>query len=228
MGPCYHTWYDRVMGPEKARVRQEPGVIRVVGIAGPSGSGKTTLARAVAARVPGGGVVFPLDAYYRDQRGVSESEIDVDVPAAIDHLLAITQLRTLAAGRKVAQPEYDFATHARTERSMVLEPAPLVVVEGLFALYWAEVREMVQVRIFVTLDHDECLRRRIERDVRERGRTLGDVAVQYENKVRPMYERYVAPTLDHANLVLDGGAPLDVLAERILKALGVGPPSGLV
>jgi uridine kinase len=163
--------------------------------------------------------VFALDAYYRDQRGVDESSIDVDVPEAIDHPLAIEHLRLLTAGRKVAQPDYDFATHARTARTRLVEPAPLVVVEGLFALYWAEVRDLAHTRVFVTLDHDECLRRRIERDVRERGRTQREVMAQYESKVRPMYDRYVDATRQHAHVVLDGRDAIDVLTERILAMI---------
>ena len=207
------------MRPADAQNRGKTGAIRVVGIAGPSGSGKTTLAEAVADRVTGGGVVFALDAYYRDQRGVDESVIDVDVPEAIEHELVYEHLRSLASGRRVEQPEYDFATHSRAPRGRVLEPAPIVVVEGLFALYWAQVRELVHTRVFVTLDHEECLRRRIERDVRERGRTRSEVVSQYENKVRPMYDRYVDATRHHAHLVLDGRASIDVLAEQILTVL---------
>jgi len=207
------------MRPADAQIRGKTGAIRVVGIAGPSGSGKTTLAKAVADRVNGGGVVFALDAYYRDQRGVDESVIDVDVPEAIDHELALEHLRSLAAGRQVVPPEYDFATHSRTPGSRIFEPAPLIVVEGLFALYWAEVRDLVHTRVFVTLDHDECLRRRIERDVRERGRSRTEVATQYESKVRPMYDRYVDATRRHAHLVLDGRTAVDALAEQILNVL---------
>jgi uridine kinase len=207
------------MRPADAQTPARTRAIRVVAIAGPSGAGKTTLAQAVADRVEGGGVVFALDAYYRDQRGVDESAIDVDVPEAIDHELALEHLRSLAAGRQVVPPQYDFATHSRTPGSRILEPAPLIVVEGLFVLYWAEVRDLMHTRVFVTLDHDECLRRRIERDVRERGRTQREVVLQYENKVRPMYDRYIDATRNHAHFVLDGRAAIDVLAERILSKL---------
>jgi uridine kinase len=189
----------------------------VVGIAGPSGSGKTTLARAVAER--SGGIVFALDAYYRDQRGRSHATIQVDVPDAIDVDLAVAQLRTLIAGAAVNQPVYDYATHARTEATRTLAPAPFVLVEGLFALYWTELRALCQTRVFVALAHDECLRRRIERDVRERGRAPAEVTEQYERVVRPMYERHVAPTRSHAHLVLDGRESLDELARSVMDAL---------
>ncbi|HXV14552.1 MAG TPA: AAA family ATPase [Candidatus Krumholzibacteria bacterium] len=192
-------------------------VPRVVGIAGPSGSGKTTLARALAER--SGGIVFALDAYYRDQRGRSHATIQVDVPDAIDIDLAVAHLRDLVAGSAVDQPVYDYATHSRTEATRTLDPAPFVLVEGLFALYWTELRALCQTRVFVALDHDECLRRRIERDVRERGRTPADVTAQYERVVRPMYEQHVAPTRSHAHLVLDGRASLVQLTESVMDAL---------
>lgn len=194
-----------------------PSTIRVLGIAGPSGSGKTTLAHAVAARCDG--VVFALDAYYHDQRDVDESAIDVDVPKAIDVALALEHLRGLVAGRTIDQPVYDFATHARTDQTRSLAPARFVFVEGLFALYWPELRALMHARVFIDLDHDECLRRRIERDVRERGRTRAEVASQYENKVRPMYERHVEPTRRHADVVLDGHAEIHRLVEGLADAL---------
>jgi uridine kinase len=194
-----------------------PSTIRVLGIAGPSGSGKTTLARAVATRCDG--VVFALDAYYHDQRDVDESAINVDVPEAIDVALALEHLRGLVAGRTVDQPVYDFATHARTDETRALAPAPFVFVEGLFALYWPELRALMHARVFVDLDHDECLRRRIERDVRQRGRTRAEVTSQYERKVRPMYERHVEPTRRHADVLLDGRADLHRLVEGLAGAL---------
>ncbi|MCI0452692.1 MAG: uridine kinase [Candidatus Latescibacteria bacterium] len=207
--------------PEQSAERpagDRPGTPRVVGIAGPSGSGKTTLAHAVAARSRG--IVFALDAYYRDQRGRSHATLDVDVPDAIEIELAIAHLRELVAGAPVAQPVYDYATHARTGATRTLVPAPLVLVEGLFALYWTELRALCRTRIFVALDHDECLRRRIERDVRERGRAPADITAQYERVVRPMYERHVAPTRSHAHLVLDGRESLVELTDSIVDALG--------
>jgi uridine kinase len=190
-----------------------PSAVRVVGIAGPSGSGKTTLARVLADRHRG--VVFELDAYYRDQRGVDESLIDVDIPDAIDVALAEAQLRDLVAGSAVDQPVYHYATHTRTERTRAIEPAPLILVEGLFAFYWTELRELMHTRVFLALDHDECLRRRIARDVRERGRTSTEVTTFYERKVRPMYERYVEPTRRHADIILDARVDVERLTDSI-------------
>ncbi len=191
----------------------------VVGIAGPSGSGKTSLARLLAARVPGGGVVFALDAYYRDQRGVPEASLDVDAPEAIDHPLLIAQLHAIAAGHSIQQPVYDYATHARQPVTRTVDPAPCVIVEGLFAFYWPDVRASIHTAVFLSLDHAACLERRVARDTRERGRSRSAVVDQYERTVRPNYDRFVHPTRKHARLVLDATLPLETLVERVLEAV---------
>lgn len=183
----------------------------VIGIAGPSCSGKTSLARALAGRLPGGGVVFELDWYYHDQSGRSLDDIDVDSPAAIDHNLAITQLRRLAAGHAIERPAYDYHAHARAPEGVIVQPAANIIVEGLFALYWWEVGELLDYAIFIDAGHDTCLSRRIARDTRERGRSADKVTRQYREQVQPMYEQYVRPTREHAGLILDGEQSLDTL-----------------
>lgn len=190
-----------------------------IGIAGPSGSGKTTLALLLAARVPGGGVVVALDAYYRDQRGVPDDAINVDVPEALDHVLLLDQVHALTAGEPVRQPVYDYARHARLPHTRTVQPAPYVIVEGLFALYWPEVRAAMTTSIFLALDHERCLARRVARDMRERGRSPGAVRLQYERTVRPMYDLHVHPTRAHAGLVLDATRPIEDLAENVLAAV---------
>ena len=189
----------------------------VIAIAGPSGSGKTSLAREVSARIPGGALIFGLDSYYRDQRDVPEEAINVDVPDALDQPRLLTDLRELAAGRPALQPVYDYATHARLPAGRVVEPAPFIVVEGLYALYWAEVRELIGTAIFVALDHEACLRRRVDRDMRERGRSAGSVTRAYERNVRPMYDLHVHPTRRYADAILDGRLPVGELTRQVLS-----------
>jgi uridine kinase len=191
----------------------------VVAIAGPSGSGKTTVAQLVAERVPGGAVVFALDAYYNDQRDVPEASIQVDVPGALDRHLVFEQLRALTRGVPVQQPIYDYATHQRAPVRRAVDPAPCLIVEGLFALYWPDVRKLVTTGVFLSLDHAECLERRIARDAIERGRSRTAVVYQYENNVKPMYDLHVDPTRQYAQLVLDARAPADQLAARIVRSI---------
>lgn len=196
----------------------QPGPI-VVGIAGPSGSGKTTLARLVVERLPGGATLFPLDAYYRDQAGVAEEELNVDEPAAFEDHLIVDHLKQLLAGVSVQQPIYDYATHSRAPVRRTVNPLPNLVVEGIFALYWPEVRNLFTTSVFLSLDHNACLERRVERDARERSRSRTAVVYHYERSVRPMYDRHVHPTREHATLVLDARAPVDLLAARIMRSL---------
>lgn len=192
---------------------------RVIGIAGGSCSGKTTLARAIVARHGASALVFGLDAYYRDQSGKPWHEINVDEPSALDDALLVSQAAELAAGGAVEQPVYDYRTHARTSKTRRLGPADLVVVEGLFALYWPALRELYDASMFVDLDHDACLARRVERDVRERGRTVEQVNAQYRNDVQPMFEKYVAPTRVFAGRVLDGALPPGDLLAAVLPLI---------
>jgi len=194
----------------------------VVGIAGPSGSGKTTLARTLAGQVPGGGVVFPLDSYYHDQRGVPEESLNVDEPGAFEKHLIFDQLRQLVSGVPIQQPIYDYNTHERAPVRRTVQPMPVVIVEGIYALYWPEVRKMLTTSVYLSLDHALCLERRLERDTRERGRSRTAVVYQYERIVRPMYDLHIHPTRTHATLVLDARASTDQLAARILRSLNAG------
>jgi uridine kinase len=187
----------------------------VIGIAGPSCSGKTTLAHRLAERLPGDGIVFELDWYYHDQSGHTVDDIDVDVPEAIDHTLAVSHLRRLADGYAVERPAYDYATHARAARGVSLAPADTIVVEGLFALYWPELRELYDHAVFVLAEDSVCLQRRIARDTHERGRTIDDVMRQYHRKVRPMYEQYVHPTRHDADLMVHGIEPVEELVGQV-------------
>jgi uridine kinase len=165
------------------------------------------------------GIVFPLDAYYRDQRGVPEEAINVDVPEALDHALLVDQLRQLVAGGPVQMPIYDYATHARSPVRRTVTAAPVIVVEGLYVLYWPEVRKLLHTAVFLSLEHAECLQRRVARDAVERGRTRTEVVYRYESSVRPMYDLHVHPTRAHAHLLLDARAPIEMLAARVVRAV---------
>jgi uridine kinase len=193
--------------------------VALVGIAGPSGSGKTSLARALVDHFgPEATTLVPLDAYYRDladlEPGLRRLR-NFDSPEALDADLMIRQLGGLACGRSVELPVYRFDTHTRAPRGRLMAPAGTVLVEGLFTLYWARLRDLLKLKVFVDIDAEVALSRRIERDVQERGRTPDSVRAQYQQTVRPMYERHVLPTRDHADLVLDGARPLEELVSEL-------------
>ncbi len=192
----------------------------MIGIAGGSCSGKSSIARRLSGLVEGQLGVLGVDSYYHDFSGVPENEIEVDVPEALDHELLIAQLADLAAGRSVDRPVYDYGTHSRRAgEGLRMDPGDFVVVEGLFALYWEEVRNLLDLSVFITVDHDAALMRRVERDVRERGRTEASVRAQYSDKVRPNFERFVEPTMHLADLVVSGLDPVEVSARMILDRM---------
>lgn len=195
----------------------------LVGIAGGSCSGKTTLAERVRTRLGATpAAILPVDAYYRDLSHLpaeARAARNFDEPAAVDHALLAAHVRELAHGAVVQRPVYDFATHCRSARVERVDPGGVVIVEGLFALAWAEVREHLSLGVFVEAGHEVCLARRTARDVRERGRTPESVEEQYAATVRPMYDLHVLPTRAHADLVVDGAAPPDVAEAALLARL---------
>ncbi len=201
------------------------GSVRVLGIAGPSGAGKTALARVLCSRLPVPALVVPMDAYYRDLGALepaARTRVNFDHPDALDRDLLLVHLERLAAGKAVARPIYEFATHTRAAWTERIGPAPFLIVEGLLALYWEEVRCLLQTAVFVDLKDDLCLARRLARDAAERGRPADSVRAQYAESVRPMREQYVMPTRRFADLVVSGAEPLETSAIRILAHLGAG------
>ncbi len=201
------------------------GPVHVLGIAGPSGSGKTALARLLCRRLPAPALVVPMDAYYRDLgrlEPAARARVNFDHPDALDCDLLLTHLERLVAGEPVARPIYEFATHTRAARTERLEPAAFLIVEGLLALYWEEIRRLLKTAVFVDLADELCLARRLARDTAERGRPADSVRAQYAETVRPMRERYVMPTRRFADLVVSGTEPLEASALRILTHLGAG------
>lgn len=189
-----------------------------IGIAGPSGAGKSCLAGHVAGRLDC--LVINLDSYYRELAGLSYEErcrFNFDDPSSIDFPLLLEQVRALAAGRAVECPNYDFATHSRRPDTLPCAPRPCIIIEGLFTLHWPELRELLGTKVFVDLADDVCFARRLERDIRERGRTPESVKTQYDTTVRPMAEQYVRPSRLHADLVIAGDATLETSADTVLE-----------
>ncbi len=190
----------------------------LIGIAGPSGAGKSFLAQHLAERLRA--PVLALDRYYRDLSHLlpdARANVNFDEPAALEHELLIAHLRDLREGRGVAVPTYDFSIHTRTAETWSLAPSPVVVLEGLFTLYWPELRELLDTTVYVELDESMCLQRRLERDVQERGRTPESVIVQFRGTVAPMAERYVLPSRHHADVLISGSMPIDDGVGRILQ-----------
>jgi len=194
----------------------------IVGITGASCSGKTLLARGLLAALPGA-VLLATDSYYRDLGHLSAEEralTNFDAPEAIEHELFIAHLQNLNAGRAVKVPVYDFTTHTRRPEVVEVAPGPHVIVEGLFALYWAAARSLMRWKVFVSAPDSVCLARRQQRDVAERGRTAESVAAQYAATVLPMYEAHCRPAMAFADAVLDGCDVPENLVKRVIADLG--------
>jgi uridine kinase len=176
-----------------------------IGVAGPSCSGKSYLARHLARKL--NGALFPLDSYYRvlDHLSLEQrAQYNFDAPEALDCGLLLRHARQLHKGESIALPVYDFTSHSRTVDTVALAPRPFVIFEGLFALYWEGLRTLLGTKVFVDLDEERCLERRIERDVRERGRTRESVLQQYRTMVAPMARVYVYPARAHADILVQG------------------------
>jgi uridine kinase len=195
-----------------------------IGIAGGTGAGKTTVARRITEDVADVRVL-PLDNYYRDRSSLSPAErarVNYDHPDAFDWALVGEHLDALAAGEAVEMPQYDFERHVRTDETVTVPPASVVIVEGILALYEDAIRERLDLRLYVETDADVRVLRRIERDVDERGRDLEGVIAQYLETVKPMHERFVRQTKGDADLVIPEGAnetAVDLLRERIRAAV---------
>jgi uridine kinase len=193
----------------------------VIAIAGCSGSGKTTLAEELARELEG--THFHLDHYYRDLSHMPLEEREqqnFDDPEALEHDLLIAHAGALKQGGAISRPVYDFAAYTRVPGvgERVVEPHVLLL-DGIFALYYPELRALCDLRIYVEATDEVCYERRLTRDVQERGRSPKSVAAHYAATVRPMAERYVRPTAKYADLIVDGVASLDWSVEQVLGVL---------
>ena len=200
--------------------------ILVIGIAGGSGSGKTTLAREIERRLGEKIILLSHDSYYRRHDEMSYEErclVNYDEPAALETELLVEHLKLLRSGVAIDQPVYDFTQHNRSNETVHIEPKQVIIVEGILIFENRELRDLMDIRVFVDADADVRLCRRIKRDVTKRGRTVESVLSQYENTVRPMYIRYVEPTKRYASFILPHGgkdvAVQNMLINHILKHL---------
>lgn len=190
----------------------------MVAVAGPSCAGKTETAKAVAKLLDA--PIVSLDSYYRNLDHLTIGErcrFNFDEPAALDHDFLVAQLRSLAAGNTIEVPVYDFTRHTRAKETHLITPAPFLIIEGLFALYWKDVRDLCRTTVYVDAPDDLCLERRKHRDICERGRTVESVLKQYDETVRPMAAEYVWPTKELAGLVVSGTDTLDHCAAQVLQ-----------
>lgn len=198
----------------------------VIGIAGGSGSGKTTVVKELISQLPEESVsVIPQDAYYYDNGDQSPEEkkqINFDHPNSIEWDLLIDHLDRLKKGETIPMPIYTYVTCARSKEVVHVHPTEVIIVEGILILTNKELRNRMNIKVFVDTDGDERLMRIIRRDIAERGRTWEDVLRHYNTFVKPMHQQFIEPTKRYADIILpQGSSPVavDILASRIRMQL---------
>jgi uridine kinase len=195
----------------------------IVGVAGGSGSGKSTVARKVAELLTDVAVAqVSMDAYYRNMSHLTFDErkqLNWDHPDVIDMELLGDQLEALAGGAAVERPVYDFTTHLRAPRTERVPNADVVLVDGILLFWNPRVRALCELKVFVDVEADIRLIRRIRRDMRVRGRQLTDILEQYLDTVRPMHEEFVEPTKQFADIIVPHGGRNEVAIEMIAARL---------
>ena len=200
--------------------------VLVIGIAGGTGSGKTTLMKRLVEAFGDVVSVLSHDNYYRrlDHLALEERRlVNYDEPAALETELMAAHLQQLRAGQAIDCPVYDFSQHNRSEDTIHIEPRQVIIVEGILIFENPELRELMDIRIFVDTDADIRICRRIKRDVNKRGRSLESVIEQYQTTVKPMHEKYVEPSKKYAHIVVPEGGKnvvaLDMIVGRIRRHL---------
>lgn len=200
--------------------------ILVIGIAGGTGSGKTTLMNNIMTEFDQKVTVLSHDNYYKRHDELSFEErcnLNYDEPNAIETSLMVEHLKQLRQGQAIDCPVYDFTRHNRSHETVRIVPKEVIIVEGILIFENEQLRDLMDIRLFVDTDADVRLCRRIKRDVTKRGRTLESVLHQYETTVKPMHEKYVEPSKKYANLVIPEGGrnqvALDMIMGRIQRHL---------
>lgn len=195
----------------------------IIGIAGGSGSGKTTVARRVASALDGASVAFiDMDAYYRNFTNLSAEErknVNWDHPNAFDLDLFVEQMTALAAGEAIEKPIYDFVTHARRAEAERVEPADVIVIDGILLFVERRVRDLCDVKVYVDTDADLRVIRRMQRDLVARGRPLDEILTQYLTTVRPMHLEFVEPSKRWADVIVPEGGHNAVAIEMIVAKI---------
>jgi uridine kinase len=192
----------------------------IIGIAGGSGSGKSTVARNVAQALHAESVAFiDMDAYYRNYAHLPMAErrkVNWDHPDAFDWELLVDHLARLAAGESIEKPVYDFVTHTRSDRTVVIPPARVIVIDGILLFSDARVRDLCDVKVFVDADADIRLVRRLRRDIAKRGRPFDEVIEQYLTTVQPMHLEFVEPSKRYADVIVPRGGHNAVAIDMIV------------
>lgn len=196
--------------------------IIVIGIAGGTGSGKTTITREIVKRLGKSVTVLTHDSYYKARHDLTYEErtqLNYDHPNAFDNDMMAEAIADLRNGKAIEVPIYDYTIYDRTENTMTLRPTPVILVEGILIYHSKELRNLMDIKLFVDTDADVRILRRIIRDVEERGRSLDSVINQYLNTVKPMHEAFVEPTKKYADIIIPEGGENQVALEMVINRI---------
>tara|TARA_Y100000996_G_C22503997_1_gene635611 strand:+ start:286 stop:924 length:639 start_codon:yes stop_codon:yes gene_type:complete len=197
----------------------------ILGIAGGSGSGKSSISRYVADYYGHQkSDIIELDSYYHDLKHLSMSDREknnFDHPDAIDFDLMSKHLNELIKGNEILVPIYDYKNHIRTKDFKKIKANKIIILEGLFALLKKEIRKLITIKIFVETSEETRLKRRINRDIKYRKRTYNSVIRQYNDTVKPMYDTYIGPTKEHADLIIHKGVKNTVAIDKLIAKINI-------
>ena len=195
----------------------------LIGITGGTGSGKTTVAEAIHSAFEGNSITMIMqDSYYKDQSHITFEErlkTNYDHPHSIDMDHLIRDLKSLMSGKSVDMPVYDFAEHTRKSETIHIVPTDIIIVEGILVLDDKNLRDLLDIKIYVDTDADIRILRRMQRDINERGRSMESVINQYLNVVRPMHEQFTEPTKRYADIIIPEGGRNRVAIDVIIRSI---------
>ncbi len=227
--PAHVTYITLPAATELLGQSMKKGIL--IGIAGASGSGKTLVANSIIESLESDkAVIIQEDSYYKDLSDVPYEERvgrNFDHPDALDHDLLAKHLLQLLNGETVSNPIYDYKLHTRSEETKTAGPGILIILEGILVFSKAQLRELIDYRVFIDTPPDICFIRRLKRDIEERGRTVDSVIKQYTETVRPMYLQFIEPSKQYADILISGdrknSEAVDILITKINVLLHNSP-----
>ncbi len=198
----------------------------LIGICGASGSGKSTLAYELAQKVRGDIRIINQDAYYRDHPMLSfeeRSHLNYDEPSVFDHDLLLEDMKTLLSGKPITKKAYDYVMHRRADcQEEWIEPADVIILEGIHVFYDPRLRDLMSLKLYMNVEADICLLRRISRDINERGRHIDGIAEQYLSTVKPMFDQYIRNYIQYADVIVAKGGKSAKISEILAGYINNG------
>ncbi len=197
-------------------------MVRIIGITGGSGSGKSTVVKRIKERYPNA-VLIEMDNYYKSATFVNNDNItayNFDHPDAFDMDLLLDNMRELKEGKSCLMSQYDFVHHRRMDEWTTVEPSSIIIIDGLMVFYDERIREMLDLKLYVDTPSDIRFIRRLQRDVKERGRTVESVIEQYTNVVRPGHFNFIEPSKSYADIIIPEGGYNDKAMEVLFSFIG--------